>query len=148
MDKRVLPNDVLLGEVSELLDEGRDVIIPTKGNSMLPFIKGERDSVKLRRIEDFVVGDIALAETRKGVYVLHRIFAIDGDIVTLMGDGNLRGREICRRGNVVGVVMSILKDDGREVDSRSPKAFRRARIWRRLLPFRRIILGIYRRICL
>ena len=57
MNKVVVPNAILLGEVKSLLAEGKDVVIPTKGNSMLPFIRGGRDSVNLRRLEDVEVGD-------------------------------------------------------------------------------------------
>ena len=32
MDKRTLPNDILLGEVAAILDEGREAIITPTGN--------------------------------------------------------------------------------------------------------------------
>ena len=145
MNKVVIPNAILLGEVKAMLAEGKDVVIPTKGNSMIPFIRGERDSVNLRKLDTLEVGDIVLAEIREGVYVLHRVFALDGDEVTLMGDGN-RTVEHCRRGDIAGTAIAILRDGVREKDCRSPKARRKARAWRRLLPFRRIILGFYRRL--
>ena len=148
MTRIVVPNAILLGEVKELLAEGKDVVIPTKGNSMLPFIRGTRDSVKLRRLDTLDVGDIVLAEIREGVYVLHRVTALDGDVVSLMGDGNRRGGERCRRGDIAGTVLTVLKDGVKEVDCRSAKALRRARNWRRLKPLRRIILGFYRRLFL
>lgn len=147
MNKVVVPNAILLGEVKSLLAEGKDVVIPTKGSSMLPFIRGGRDSVNLRRLDDIEVGDIVLAEIREGVYVLHRVFAIDGESVTLKGDGNLRGVEKCRRSDIAGTALSILKDNVREVDCRAPEALRRARAWRTLgRPFRRVFLAIYRRV--
>ncbi len=146
MNKVVIPNAILLGEVKSLLAEGKDVVIPTKGNSMLPFIRGSRDSVTLRKFDTLEVGDIVLAEIREGVYVLHRVFELDGDEVTLMGDGNLRGVEKCRRSDIAGTALNVLKDGVKEVDCRGPKAMRKARIWRRIKPFRRIILGFYRRL--
>lgn len=146
MNKVVIPNAILLGEVRSLLAEGKDVVIPTKGCSMLPFIRGSRDSVTLRKLDTLEVGDIVLAEIREGVYVLHRVFELDGDDVTLMGDGNIRGVEKCRRSDVAGTALNVLKDGVKEVDCRGPKAMRRARIWRRIMPFRRIILGFYRRL--
>lgn len=148
VNKLVLPNSVMLGEVKSFLQEGKDVIIPTKGNSMLPFIRGERDSVNLRKLQDIAVGDIVLAEIREGQYVLHRVFGIDGDLVTLMGDGNLRGVERCSRDRIAGTAVEILRNGEKRVDCRSPRALRQARIWRRLMPLRRIILGFYRRLFL
>ena len=146
MNKVVIPNAILLGEVKAMLAEGRDVVIPTKGNSMLPFIRGERDSVTLRKLDTLEVGDIVLAEIRGGVYVLHRVSALDGDEVTLKGDGNRIGFEHCRRRDIAGTAVAVLKDGVREIDCRSPKALRRAANWNRLKPFHRIILGLYRRL--
>lgn len=139
MDKRVLPNDILLGEVAAVLREGREAIITPTGNSMLPFIRGGRDRVVLRREPDLAVGDIVLVHTG-GRYILHRILALDGDAVTLMGDGNLRGTEHCTRAEVVGTVNTILLPDGR---SRRPG---QARLWVALRPVRRYLLAIYKRL--
>jgi len=58
MDRIVLPNDVLLNEVAQLLGEGREVVITPKGRSMLPFIRGDVDQVKLRHPDCLKEGDI------------------------------------------------------------------------------------------
>ena len=139
MDKRVLPNDILLAEVAAVLREGREAVITPTGNSMLPFIRGGRDRVVLRKESDLAVGDIVLVRTG-GRYILHRILTIDSDAITLMGDGNLRGTEHCTRAEVLGTVSEILLPDGR---SRKPG---KARFWRALKPIRRYILGFYKRI--
>lgn len=145
MDKLTLDNKILLGEVTSILKEGRKVILMTRGNSMLPFIRGDVDSVELVRADQIAEGDIVLGLTDQDVYVLHRIIQIDADGVTLMGDGNLRGTEHCSRENVCGKVTAILRPDGKRILTDTAKAIRRARRWRRLLPVRRIILAIYRR---
>ena len=140
MDKTLtLPNDLLLGEVSAVLAEGREAVITPTGQSMLPFIRGGRDRVVLRRQDSLSVGDIVLARAGSR-YVMHRIIALDGEAVTLMGDGNIRGTERCTRGEVVGTVVEIIRPDGR---TRKPG---QARAWRALRPVRRIILGIYKRL--
>ena len=139
MDKKVFPNDVLLGEVAAVLCEGREAVIIPTGNSMLPFIRGGRDRVVLRQADHPEVGDIVLVHIG-GQYILHRIFALDGDAVTLMGDGNIRGREHCTRGDILGAVTQIIREDGR---TREPG---KGRVWRALLPLRRYILAIYRRL--
>lgn len=135
-----LPNDILIGEVGRLLDGGKDVVLMTKGNSMLPFIIGERDSVLLRREQELREGDIVLAEVGKSRFVLHRIVKIEGENVTLRGDGNIRGREKCLRKDILGTVIEIQAPSGK---GRKPG---RARVWRRLGAFpRRCILAVYRR---
>ena len=98
MERKILPNDVLLGEVSRLVAEGESVTIMTKGTSMLPFIVGGRDSVRLVRPAELQPGMIVLAELHDGRYVLHRLISVDGQNLTLMGDGNIAGVERCRVG--------------------------------------------------
>lgn len=138
MTKVVLPNEVLIGEVAELLNAGREVVMTPKGNSMLPFIRGDVDNVRLRKPESLHVGDIALARFG-GRYVMHRIIALDGDTVTLMGDGNLQGTESGPRSEVIGVVLEIITPSNRH---RRPS---KGRLWRRLLPVRRYLLKFYRK---
>ena len=84
------------------------------------------------------MGDIALFKVG-GRYFLHRVFAVDGDRIVFMGDGNSRGKEHCRTCDVIGRVTKIIKKDGREV--RPGKG----RLWRRLLPFRRYIMAFLTR---
>lgn len=141
----MMPNDILLGEVGRLLEEGKDVELMTRGSSMHPFIRGDIDSVRLRKVPDetLTVGDIVLAEVEKGRYVLHRIVDTGEDVLTLMGDGNLRGREHCRRENVLGKVTAIVGPSGK---LKNPG---KAVLWRRLGPYaRRVLLAFYRRIVL
>lgn len=145
MEKITVPNDVLLGEVTRLIERGETVTLKAKGSSMLPFIVGERDSVVLERPGELTEDMIALAYVQGNRYVLHRIIAIDGDKVTLMGDGNLRGVERCRKKDVKAVATRIIKPSG-EVDCNGQKHLRQVEAWKRLLPVRRWILAVYKRV--
>ena len=119
MNKLVVPNEIMLAEVSSLIAEGKEVIIMTKGSSMLPFIRGDADSVALVAKDPVAPGDISLAEIAKGKYVLHRVRKVEAGVVTLKGDGNLTGIERCAEVHVCGVVKTILKASGREIDPAS-----------------------------
>ena len=138
MDNLVMPNEVLLEEAGRLLEEGREVCFTPLGNSMLPFIRGGKDSVRLRKNPDVAVGDIVLVRL-PGRYVLHRVIRRDGEQLVLMGDGNVSGTEPCSLADVIGTVTAIVRGD-RTIQP-GP-----ARWWRRLRPIRRYILAIYRRI--
>lgn len=146
MNGLILPNDVMLGTVSEMLSEGHPVIIRTKGCSMLPFIVGDRDSVELQRADSYGPYDIVLAEIKPGCYVLHRLFMLEGDSVTLKGDGNLRGVEKCSLADIKGKVTKIILPSGKEKDCLSKRFIRESRRWR-LAPYivRRAVLAIMRR---
>lgn len=145
MGKITLPNDVLLDEVARLVAEGEAVTLMTKGVSMLPFIVGGRDSVVLVRPEELFPGMIVLAYVQGGRYVLHRILSVDGTKVVLMGDGNIKGVEVCAPADVKAVAVRISKPSG-EVDCLSKRHLRQAAIWKTLLPVRRWILAVYRRL--
>ena len=139
MDKKVVANEVLLEDAAALMNEGREVTLKPLGCSMLPFIRGGRDSVRLKKLPDVAVGDMLLVRLEGPRYVLHRLIAIDGDRLTLMGDGNLAGTETCTKADVLGTVVAI--ERGNRVVKPGNGLW-----WRRLKPFRRYILGIYRRI--
>ncbi len=139
MDKKVVANEVLLEDAAALMNEGREVTLKPLGCSMLPFIRGGRDSVRLKKLPDVAVGDMLLVRLEGPRYVLHRLIAVDGDRLTLMGDGNLAGTETCTKADVLGTVVAI------ERGSRVVKPGN-GLWWRRLKPFRRYILAIYRRI--
>ena len=145
MQKMIIPNEVLLAEVADLVAEGKTVVLMTKGASMHPFIVGEKDSVRLVKPESLEPGLIVLAEHKKDKYVLHRIVSVEGNRVVLMGDGNIKGCEICRISDIKAVAVSIIKAGGTEVDCLSRKHLRRAALWFRLLPLRRWLLAFYRR---
>ena len=133
------PDAQNLAQVTHLLDEGKVVVLKQiYGNSMLPFIRGGVDSVRLRKPEGVKVGDIVLA-VFGGRPIVHRVIAINGTKVTLMGDGNLKGTEKGNLSEVLGVVDQIISPSGR---CRKPG---NGRLWRRLLPVRKCLLKVYRK---
>ncbi len=145
MSRRIVANNTLLDEAVKALGEGSEVQIPTKGSSMFPFIVGGQDTLILEPIREIGVGDIVLAKYREH-YIVHRIIEIDqrSSQVTLMGDGNIRGRELCKVGNLCAKAKYIVHR-GIAVDCNSRRSRRQATTWRMLLPLRRYILGIWRR---
>ena len=148
MEKRLLPNDIMLTEVSNMLSEGNEVIILTKGFSMLPFIVGDKDSVKLVKKSSYEVGDIVLARIAKGRWVLHRLIEVRADGgVTLKGDGNLDGTEKCLADDITGCAVEIIKPSEKTVDATTRSFLRVSKFWRGLPRIvRRVFLGFYRRL--
>ncbi|MGN0198207.1 MAG: S24/S26 family peptidase [Candidatus Cryptobacteroides sp.] len=141
MDKMTLANSEFFATVEDGIARGKNVTIIPKGNSMMPFIRSGKDSVILSPAGDEIaVGDIVLFKLG-GRHILHRIIHVEGDRLTSMGDGNIRGREHFHRRDVVAVVTGIRRSGRLEF---TPPG--RGIIWRALLPFRRIILGVYRRV--
>lgn len=145
MQREILPNEQLLGEVVTLLNEGLEVVLRVKGQSMLPFVIGDRDSVILRKVSPLKRHDIVLAHLPNGHYVLHRIIRIHGERLTLMGDGNLRATESCLQEEVAGKVIRIQRE-AREYPIDSCLMQWKVKIWIALRPIRRYLLAVWRRL--
>lgn len=148
---RKVSDEVIMSEAIRFVGEGVSVTFPVKGRSMLPFIVGGRDSVILEKPTEIRKGDVVLAyvesdnrEDRR--YVVHRIISLDGDRVTLMGDGNLALHEYCNRSDVCAKISLVVKPNGkkRSLDSFLFRFF--AKVWFALLPFRRYLLWIYNKV--
>ncbi|MCM1313420.1 MAG: S24/S26 family peptidase [Bacteroides sp.] len=142
--KRIqLPNAEFIPQLCNLINEGHSVSIRIKGNSMRPFIENERDIVILSGTKKYEVGDVALAEIKKGLYVLHRIESIHQATVRLRGDGNIGKPEICTINDLRAVATAFIRD-GKTIRTDSTKWRLYSFCWTRLLPARRVLLAIYR----
>lgn len=138
-----IPDISLLEECISLLDEGHAVLLTAKGSSMLPFIR-DGEKILLQKAGTYRRGDIVLARTDDGKTVLHRIVSKEGGkggIVTLMGDHNLRKREICPEDGIKGKVESVTGKKGTRPTS-SWKFRVLSSVWIALLPFRRALVRI------
>lgn len=117
-----------------VLESGRAFAFNARGRSMEPFLR-EGEAVTLMKRARYAPGDIVLARTRpEGEIVLHYIYGEIGDHYLLMGSANLARVERCAKSDVAGAVAS---------PRISPAILR---LWHRLLPMRRYIMWIYRKI--
>lgn len=140
------PNAELLPEIVRMLNEGHTVTLRLRGFSMRPFLEDNRDKALLTKPINPAVGDPVLAEISKGHFVLHRIIAIEGQHVTLRGDGNL-GNEKCRLEDICGAVIGFYRKDHTDMDRTDGIKWRLySYLWTHLYPIRRYLLGIYRRL--
>lgn len=125
-------------ELLERLNEGKVVQLSPRGVSMLPFIHCGYDKVRVYKEAKVAVGDIVLAPYN-GHLFLHRVYAIEGSRLILMGDGNLKGNEVVDKADVWGTVTEIVKPDGHCIKPH------KAWLWRHLLPMRKYLLKIHRK---
>ena len=120
--------------VRDLLLDGSPVRVSVRGQSMLPFFRsGATVCLQPIRSEDFRKYNVVLADTGRN-FVIHRIVGVDGERITLLGDGNICGTESMSRDKVYGIVRC----------SRAHLFL--ARIWLWMRPVRRYPLAILRRI--
>ncbi len=141
----MISDDAILLEAIRLVGEGVSVTFPVNGRSMLPFIAGGRDSVILEPPREPGIGDIVLAKTDAGHFVIHRVVSMDERSVTLMGDGNLAGREHCDRQEIYATVRFVIGPGGKRRSLATFRSRTAVKIWYILLPLRRYLLWIYRK---
>ena len=140
-----ISDDFIITEAIRLVNEGREVIFPVKGNSMLPFIIGGSESAVFAPVTQIRKGRVYLAHVDDGRYVVHRIIGISGNRITLMGDGNLVGCEYCSLNDIKAEVNYVISSQNLKRNLNTfPRRFA-ALLWRILRPIRRYLLAIYRR---
>jgi len=129
--------------IKELLKEGGSLKVLVRGNSMRPYLIHERDYVVLRKLDSVKVGDIVLAEVTPGYFVLHRLVNIEGDKITLRGDGNVK-TEHGKLGDVCGTVVGFYRKGGQALekpDTLKYKIF--TFLWTHTLPWRSFMLRVH-----
>ena len=147
MAQLIIPNEVFFSHIMEEIKVGNSVRIPTKGNSMLPFIRPLRDEIEISPLTDNSIrkGNIVLAETKENWYVVHRIESVEYDTIILRGDGNIGIREKCCRDSVFGEITAIYRGDKRI--TKTSVLWKIAKnFWFSSPLLRRIYLGVDRRI--
>lgn len=140
------PNAQLLPEIVKLLDEGHTITLQLKGFSMRPFLEDKRDKALLAKRKEYHTGEPVLAEITPCHYVLHRIIKIEGEDVTLKGDGNLT-TESCKMKDIKAVAIGFYRKGHQTLDRIDGRKWRiYSSVWTALSPCRRYLLAFYRKI--
>ena len=134
-------------EIKALISEGRSVTITVRGNSMNPLIVDRRDRMTVGpwKDSDLQRGCVAFVRDSRGEYLIHRIIQRKGDILTLLGDGNVNMTETADVNDVIGIMHSIERK-GRTITSDSLLWKAYSWIWMFLEPVRRWPLGLWRKL--
>ena len=134
MGEKSVANVATFSVVRDILLEGQTVKVTVKGQSMLPFfVSGSTVSIRPIEKGDFKRYNVVFADAGNH-FVIHRIIDIQGDKVTLLGDGNIVGTETMPTSKVYGVV-----------DCSKLHIFF-AKIWLVMRPLRRFPLAFFRRV--
>lgn len=143
--KGMKDHETIINEAARLVSEGVSVTLPVNGSSMLPFIIGGRDSVILQKPAAPRVGDVVLAWVDGRRYVVHRIIRIDGDGITLMGDGNIVANEHCTASDIKALATHIVDDGGNVRYLYTRRRRWMGRLWRWFRPIRKYLLPVVKR---
>ena len=138
----------LFKETKDFLSKGEKVIMRGRGNSMNPYLRAGIDSVVLSpyRPEDLKAGVIALFSCQ-GKYILHRIIGRKEKYLVIQGDGVCKRKEFVPEKDIIAVVWTVIRPNGREVSTQSFGARLYWYGWRLLRPVRRYVLWFWRKSC-
>ena len=130
MEKVQIPNSQFFALAKQLLQEGKKIEIPVKGNSMRPFLSDGETVVVTPVAVDCPLKkcDIILAETSTGQVMMHRIREISPAGIRMKGDGNLYQSELVRPEDVMGRVVGVIHN-GKTISLYTPLRLFLARIW-------------------
>lgn len=135
----------LAEKVANVVNMGYSATIPLRGISMRPFIEGDRDKAVLVKTTSVKKQDVVFAFAN-GKYLIHRIVDIDGDKITLQGDGNTSTENCCRE-NILATVKGFYRKGRKKMESTDSTKWKLySTIWVWLRPFRRYLLFIYRHV--
>lgn len=138
----------VLENIERLIAVGESFELRVTGFSMLPLLGYGNDTIIVRRTTptESIERRIAMFRERDGHIVVHRVQSIKDGIVTLKGDGNIRGTEQCPRERIIGVVERVRRGNGRVVSCTSWWWRTRERLWLwQPLIIRRYALAVMRR---
>lgn len=142
---RILSNAHYFAEVQHMLDEGKEVRIRIKGNSMRPFI-ADGDTVLLKAYKGEVLPlGINVLARHQGKYVFHRYVGTKDYKIILAGDGNLVLCEFVDRIDIMATAIQYFpQNQSKPIDLNSRWYRLRGMIWYRLRLLRRIIAKLKR----
>ncbi|MBR2428389.1 MAG: S24/S26 family peptidase [Alistipes sp.] len=138
----------VLENIERLIAVGESFELRVTGYSMLPLLGYGNDTIIVRRTTptESIEHRVAMFRERDGHIVVHRVQSIKDGIVTLKGDGNIRGTEQCPRERIIGVVERVRRGNGRVVSCTSWWWRTRERLWLwQPLIIRRYALAVMRR---
>lgn len=137
--------EVLMEAYDRLLaDESIEALpLVISGNSMSPFLIHGRDTVYLSRLrEPMKRGQMLLYRRDSGQYVLHRIYRVDGDSLTMIGDAQTVLEPGIRPEQVLAIVKSVERKGKKETPGCFWWEFFE-KVWIRMVPLRPMIRSVY-----
>ena len=143
--QRVMQPEILLEEYRHLLNDENITALPLviSGNSMSPFLVHGRDTVYLSRLDRPAKrGDVLLYKRESGAYILHRVYKVEKDSYTMVGDAQTQLEQGIRQDQIIAIMTSALrKGKLQEKGSFWWEFFEK--LWIRIIPLRPILTKIY-----
>ena len=141
-----IPNQLFFAEVQAQIRQGKKVKIRVRGNSMLPFIRNNDEALLIPPTPEHIKkGTPVVAQTDELGIVLHRIYIIEGNRITLLGDGNVNQFEHTSPDRIIATVSHYYRGK-HTLKLDSWYMYLIGRLWMAAHPWRRKVLTLAWRI--
>lgn len=128
MNKTVSMDDIA-PIICEQMQNNGEVIFTPKGNSMLPMLRNNKDTVTLCKAEfPLKKYDLPLYIRNNGRYVLHRVVAVKKDGYVMRGDNQFFNESGIKDEQIIGIVCRFTRKN-KSYDCNSKKYMLYCRIW-------------------
>lgn len=142
---RLWEPQVLLEAYRQLLEDENIDCLPlvVTGNSMSPFLIHGRDTVYLSRLCDPIKkGQILLYRRNNGQYVLHRVYQVKTESLTMVGDAQTELESGIRPDQVLAVVRSAKRKGKKQTPGCFWWEFFE-KVWIRMVVVRPLVRSVY-----
>ena len=109
----------------DVLNKDGELYFTNVGYSMYPLIKEREDILHIVQSNTYKKGDIILFKSKEDHYVLHRILKIKKDKFITAGDYNYFKDQPIIKEQILGLLISIKKKDGKVIDLSKDKKARK-----------------------
>ena len=109
----------------EVLERDGELVFTNVGYSMYPLIREREDILRIVKTDTYKKGDIVLYKSDVDHYVLHRILKIKKDKIILAGDYNYHKDKPITFNQILGLLTTITKKDGKVIDLKKDKKARK-----------------------
>ena len=143
--QRVMQPEILLEEYRQLLKDENITALPLviSGNSMAPFLVHGRDTVYLSRLDRPAKrGDVLLYKRESGAYILHRVYKVEKDSYTMVGDAQTQLEQGIRQDQIIAIMTSALRKGKLQKKGSFWWEFFE-KLWIRIIPLRPMLTKIY-----
>lgn len=143
--RKCIANEILLSHVAHYISEGRSVTLTVRGNSMNPFLVDGRDQITLSPFveKELQPGAVILARESGGRLLLHRVIHRQGEVLTMLGDGNIGYTEKTCVSDVIGIMTKTIRK-GKEYACNERAWQWYSSLWIKLRPIRKELLIFFR----
>lgn len=143
---KVLEPEQLMPPLLDMLAVTETVPLVISGSSMIPFLVHGRDTVYLSKVrKPLCRGDMVLYRRDSGNYILHRIFRVEGDTYTMVGDAQTWLEPGIRPDQILALVTAVRRK-GKLLQKGSFWWDFFEKVWIRMVPLRPAVLTGYARV--